>query len=162
MDTFVYYSFKKTVSKKRILKELSNIEKKYKLNNEISKYFIDQWYKYTENKAICYIDIPINKRTNNAIEIFNRYFHKKCNGKGLISFYEMCDSIKTEFKEKEDKLLYLEKRLAKKITKNKNKLNDDIKVNNSDTITEKENKKFIKEILYDLLEEDHDTEEKKI
>ena len=68
----------------------------------------------------------------------------------------MCDSIKTEFKEKEDKLLYLEKRLAKKITKNKNKLNDDIKVNNSDTITEKENKKFIKEILYDLLEEDHD------
>ena len=61
----------------------------------------------------------------------------------------MCDSIKTEFKEKEDKLLYLEKRLAKKITKNKNKLNDDIKVNNSDTITEKENKKFIKEILYD-------------
>lgn len=31
----------------------------------------------------------------------------------------MCDSNKTEFKEKEDKLLYLEKNLTKKITKNK-------------------------------------------
>lgn len=53
------------------------------------------------------------------MEIFNRYFHKKCNGKGLITIYEICNSIKTEFKEKEDLLLISEKNIAKKITKNK-------------------------------------------
>ena len=53
------------------------------------------------------------------MEIFNRYFHKKCNGKGLITIYEKCNSIKNEFKEKVDLLsncekIYLEK-LKKKI-----------------------------------------------
>lgn len=51
------------------------------------------------------------------MEIFNRYFHKKCKGNGLITIYEMCNSIKKEFKEKVDLLSICEKDIAKKITK---------------------------------------------
>jgi hypothetical protein len=119
METFINYTFHDNISKKRIKKELSKIEIKYKLDDNISKYYSNQWFKYLQNKSNNYANIPINKCTNNAVEIFNTYFHKKCNGKGLITIYEMCNSIKTEFKEKEDLLLISEKNIVKKITKNK-------------------------------------------
>ena len=67
MDKFANYSFTKNKSKKRIIKELYDIDKKYNLNDKISKYYMSQWF-------------------NNSIEIFNRYFHKKCNRKGLSQY----------------------------------------------------------------------------
>ena len=71
------------------------------------------------NNTINYEFIPITKRTINAVEIFSIYFHKKNNGKGLITIYEMCESIKGEFIEKENNLIINEKDIAKKITKKK-------------------------------------------
>ena len=93
-------------------KGIKKIEKKYKLSNIISNYYINQWLTYINNDVICYLNVPKNIRTVNSIEIFNRYFHKKCNGKGLVTVYELLDSIKDEFKEKEFKLFNLEKNLA--------------------------------------------------
>ena len=62
----------------------------------------------------------------------------------------MCNSIKTEFKEKEDLLLISEINIAKNITKNKK--NKD--TNTMDNIfPDYINKKFIKNILKDLVEE---------
>lgn len=39
METFIDYNFNDNISKKRIKRELSEIENKYKLNNSISKYY---------------------------------------------------------------------------------------------------------------------------
>ena len=105
MDKFANYSFTKNKNKKRNIKELYDIEKKYNLNDKISKYYMSQWFKFLANDAISYLNINKNKRTNNSIEIFNRYFHKKCNGKGLVTIYELTESIKEEFNEKEYKLI---------------------------------------------------------
>ena len=40
MEAFVNYCFKDNISKKRIIKELTGIEKNYKLNDVISKYYV--------------------------------------------------------------------------------------------------------------------------
>ena len=74
MNKFGYFAFLKNISKKRILKELNNIEKKYNLNHHVSNYFKDTWIKYLLDKTISYNNIPKNMRTVNSIEIFNRYF----------------------------------------------------------------------------------------
>ena len=74
MNKFGYFAFLKNISKKRILKELNNIEKKYNLNHHVSNYFKDTWIKYLLDKTISYNNIPKNMRIVNSIEIFNRYF----------------------------------------------------------------------------------------
>ena len=78
MNKFLNYSFTKNKSLK-IEKELTGLEKKYKLDNKISNYYIDQWFKFLDNNTISYLNVQKIRRTNNTIEIFNRYFHKKCN-----------------------------------------------------------------------------------
>ena len=86
---------------------------------------MSQWFKFLANDAISYLNINKNKITNNSIEIFNRYLHKKCNGKGLVIIYELTESIKEEFNEKEYKLISEEKKLSKiKNLKNKNSKNN--------------------------------------
>ena len=54
MNTFIHYSFNDNISKKRIRRELSKIEKQYKLDDNISNYYLNQWYKYIQNKSIYY------------------------------------------------------------------------------------------------------------
>ena len=73
------------------------------------------------NNILSYLYVRVNKRTNNAIAIFNRYFHKKCNGKGLISISELSESIKEDFRDQEFKLTIQEKKFSKiPINQNKN------------------------------------------
>ena len=110
MTIFVNFAFLRNITKKRIKKELRNIEKKNKLNNNVSTYFEVQWDKYTLDKTICYLNIPKNMRTVNSIEIFNLYFHRSCNRKGLVTIYELTDTIKEKFKNTEFKLINDEKK----------------------------------------------------
>ena len=98
MEKFANFCFIKNITKKRIFYKLKKIEKKYELSNKISNYYINQWIKYINDEVICYLNVPENIRTVNSIEIFNRYFHKKCNGKGLVTIYELLDRIKEEYK----------------------------------------------------------------
>ena len=109
MYKFGNFALIKNISKKRVLKELYNIEKKYNLNHEISTYFKDSWVKYLLDKTISYNNTPKNMRTVNSLEIFNRYFHKLCNGKDLVSIYELTCSIKDKFSNSEIKLINGEK-----------------------------------------------------
>lgn len=80
-----------------------------------------QWFKFLNKDIIYYLNIPKNIRANNSIESFNKYFHKKYNGKGLITIYELIETIKEEFIDKEYKLISKEKKLSK-IKPNKKKI----------------------------------------
>ena len=91
---------------------MTNIEKKYNLNNTISKYFKETWLKYILDKTIHYSNIQKNMRTVNSIEIFNRYFHKQFNGKGIVTIYELTDALKEKFINSEIRLINDEKRIA--------------------------------------------------
>ena len=65
MKAFIDNNFNNdNISKKLINRELSEIENKYKLNDNISKYYSNQWFKYLQNKSTNYKYIPINKCTN--------------------------------------------------------------------------------------------------
>ena len=90
---------------------MNNIEKNYNLNHDVSNYFKDTWIKYLLDKTISYISIAKNMRTVNSVEIFNRYFHKSCNKKGLVSIYELTYTIKDKFINSEIKLINDEKKL---------------------------------------------------
>lgn len=79
MDLFANYCFTKNKSRKRVNKELNDIDKKYNINGKITKYYMSQWFKYFITNTISYLNISKDKTTNNAIEIFSRYFHMKCN-----------------------------------------------------------------------------------
>ena len=59
-------------------------------------------------------------RIVNSLEIFNRYFHKLCNGKGLVSIYELTYSIKDKFSNSEIKLINDEKKISNFFSKSKN------------------------------------------
>ena len=116
--------------------------------------------KYINDEVICYLNIPKNIRTVNSIEIFNRYFHKKCNGKGLVTIYELLDSIKEEFKENEFKLFNYKKKLSNNATTKNKKSRNKIKHNN---YIEKEStndiQNFIKNSLNEILIINDDEEE---
>ena len=100
--------------------------------------------KYILDKTIYYINIPKNKRTVNSLEIFNRYFHQSCNGKGLVIIYELTNSIKDKLREAEIKIINDEKKLSS-VRKNKFSISRNKSINNDQIF--KENTNDIKDYI---------------
>ena len=87
-------------------KKLNQYTRKYtKYENFINNYFIKEKYKYFEDNSLNYDLVPINFRTNNFLENYNRYIKFKLGEKRIVNWISFLHFIKEESDRSINKLI---------------------------------------------------------
>ena len=76
-----------------------------KYENFINNYFIKEKYKYFEDNSLNYDLVPVNFRTNNFLENYNRYIKIKLGEKRIINWISFLHFIKEEIERSLNKLI---------------------------------------------------------